>query len=52
MKCLIPNGCEDKQLCCTFCKKKRCSERCLCKYDGCVFFNDEKYERKGKKEEK
>lgn len=22
MKCLIPNSCEDKQLCCAFCKKK------------------------------
>lgn len=50
MKCLIPNSCEDKQLCCAFCKKKRCAERCRDNYEGCRYFDAEKYEREEKTE--
>lgn len=52
MKCLIPNSCEDKQLCCAFCTKKRCSERCRDDHEGCRYFNTEKYEREEKTEDK
>ena len=48
MKCLIDNSCKDKELCCSFCKKKRCAERCLCKHDKCKYFNDEKYNKEKK----
>ena len=52
MKCLIPNSCEDKQLCCAFCKKKRCPEQCRDNYEGCRYFDAEKYEREEKTEDK
>ena len=52
MKCLIPNSCEDKQLCCAFCTKKRCPERCRDDHEGCRYFDVEKYEREEKTEDK
>lgn len=52
MKCLIPNSCEDRELCCTFCKKKRCPERCRDDHEGCRYFDSEKYEREEKTEDK
>lgn len=50
MKCLIPNSCEDRELCCAFCTKKRCPERCRDDHEGCRYFNTEKYEREEKTE--
>lgn len=52
MKCLIPNSCEDRELCCAFCKKKRCSERCRDDHESCRYFDAEKYEREEKTEDK
>ena len=52
MKCLISNSCEDKQLCCAFCKKKRCPERCQDDHEGCRYFDAEKYEREEKMEDR
>ena len=45
MRCLIPNACADKALCCAFCKEK-CADRCKDKPGGCKYFSAEKYERK------
>ena len=39
MKCLIMNiSCENKFLCCHFCKVKYCKMRCMDKYKKCKYF--------------
>ena len=45
MKCLIMNTCENKFLCCHFCKEKRCQGRCYDKYKNCKYFENEKITR-------
>lgn len=50
MKCVLENSCNDKALCCAFCKEK-CADRCKDKPKGCKYFSAEKYERKKEKEE-
>ena len=52
MKCLIPNSCEDKQLCCAFFKKKNCSDRCQDDYTKCRYFDPAKYKCERKAEDK
>lgn len=43
MMCLLPNACDDEDLCCAFCKKKRCSNRCTDDYTKCRYFDPSEY---------
>lgn len=38
MKCVIPNNCKKKFLCCNFCKNKNCDERCKDDFKKCIYF--------------
>ena len=42
MKCYINNSCKDKELCCNFCKKENCWQRCYEDHTECKMFVNEK----------
>ena len=43
MKCVLENPCNDRCLCCAFCKRK-CSDRCKDDQTDCKYFVNEEYE--------
>ena len=45
MKCVIPNFCDKKYLCCAFCKTK-CEDRCRDVKTNCKYFVDIKCDLK------
>ena len=52
-KCWIWNYCSDKDLCCSFCNRKNCDERCLDDPAKCNFYmGDKKVLKKQSKKKK
>lgn len=52
MKCVLTNLCENKLLCCNFCKVKKCWQRCIDDHKKCNWFEDASAETASIKEAK